>query len=79
MTVRVDVLWVINDAINVLDRDGFVHLASNLSDVADVVRELMGAGDECAMRLSMLMKHSDDLVAHMRICDALSAAQGIET
>lgn len=79
MTGRIDVLCVIYDAINVLDGEGLDNLASNLSTAADVIRELMASGDECAMRLSLLMKHSEDLVAHMRICDALSAAQGIET
>lgn len=79
MTKNVDVLDAIYSAVSVIDDEGFEQLASNLSTAGDAVRELMAAADECAVRLSLLMKHSEDLVAHMRICDALSAAQGIET
>ena len=50
--------------------------APRLEAAISVIEELLSSADECAMYLSMSMQHTHELVAHMRICAALVAAQG---
>lgn len=40
------------------------------------IEELAAAADECGVRLSMSMANTEDLMAHMRLCQALAQLGG---
>jgi len=48
---------------------------TELRRLAEVNAELLGALEECAGRLEIHMKHSEDLIAHMRAHKSIAKAK----
>lgn len=52
--------------------------ADAMKMAADAVSELIDAAGECRVRLPISMTHTEDLVAHMRLCRALEQMSDLD-